>query len=214
MIQSFNPADLGARAFARLCMSIVVPRPIGWTSTLSMQGERNLAPFSFFNLVDSAPPMVMLAIGRRQGQLKDTLRNIMETNEFVVNIADEALAEALMLTSGEYGAEVDEAALARLELLPSARVRPPRVALAPAALEVIHTQTVPVRPGGYMIVVGEVVYAHVREGLVRPSGLVDAQRLRPLARLGGDEFATLGQVFELARPPADAARSASDRGRS
>lgn len=96
-------------------------------------------------------------------------------------------------------------------MVPSALVRPPRVAAAPVALEVVLSQLVPVTEGGYTIVAGEVVSIHVRAGLVRPNGLVDALRLRPLARLGGDEFATLGRVFELPRPQGEreAARPAS-----
>lgn len=197
---AIDSATLPTRDAARLLMSIVVPRPIGWASTISAAGLLNLAPFSFFNAVESNPPMVMLSISRRKGDAKDTLRNIQETGEFVVNIADESLGGALMLTSGEYGSEVDEFEVAGLATAPSVTVRPPRVALAPAALEVKLTQVVPVSETGYTLVIGRVLYFHVRDGLLRENGLVDAQLLRPLARLGGDEFATLGGVFEMMRP--------------
>jgi flavin reductase (DIM6/NTAB) family NADH-FMN oxidoreductase RutF len=199
-MQSFDSSTLEPRALSRLLLSIVAPRPIGWASTLGADGTLNLAPFSFFNAVESNPPMVMLSIARRRGQHKDTLRNIQETGEFVINIADEALAEAMMLTAGEYAYDVDEFALAQLEAAPSLVVKPPRVAQAPAALEVKLTQSVPVTETGYTLVIGRVLYFHVREGLLRPNGLVDAQLMRPLARLGGDEFATIGRVFELLRP--------------
>jgi flavin reductase (DIM6/NTAB) family NADH-FMN oxidoreductase RutF len=201
-MQSFDSSTLDARTLSRLLLSIVAPRPIGWTSTVGANGTLNLAPFSFFNAVESNPPMVMLSIARRRGQTKDTLRNIQETGEFVVNIADETLAEAMMVSSGEYDYGVDEFALAQLATAPSLAVRPPRVALAPAALEVRLTQSVPVTETGYTLVIGRVLYFHVREGLLRPNGLVDAQLLRPLARLGGDEFATIGRIFEMARPRA------------
>jgi flavin reductase (DIM6/NTAB) family NADH-FMN oxidoreductase RutF len=197
---SFDPATLSVRENARLLMSIVVPRPIGWASTISADGVLNLAPFSYFNAVESNPPMVMLSMARRKGEHKDTLRNIQETGEFVVNIADESLAEALMMTSGEYEPEVDEFEVAKLTTAPSIAVRPPRVALAPAALEVKLTQLVPVTETGYTLAIGRVVFFHVRDGLLRANGLVDPQLLRPLARLGGDEFATLGRIFELPRP--------------
>lgn len=197
---AIDSSTLPTRDAARLLMSIVVPRPIGWASTISAAGLLNLAPFSFFNAVESNPPMVMLSISRRKGDAKDTLRNIQETGEFVVNIADESLGGALMLTSGEYGSEVDEFEVAGLATAPSVTVRPPRVALAPAALEVKLTQVVPVSETGYTLVIGRVLYFHVRDGLLRENGLVDAQLLRPLARLGGDEFATLGGVFEMMRP--------------
>lgn len=199
-MHSIDSTTLPPREAARLLMSIVVPRPIGWASTVSAAGLLNLAPFSFFNAVDSNPPMVMLSISRRQGEAKDTLRNIQATGEFVVNIADESLAAALMLTSGEYGAGVDEFEVARLATAPSIVVRPPRVAQAPAALEVKLTQVVPVSETGYTMVIGRALYFHVREGLLRANGMVDAELLRPLARLAGDEFATIGRVFEMARP--------------
>jgi flavin reductase (DIM6/NTAB) family NADH-FMN oxidoreductase RutF len=199
-MHSIDSTALPPRDVARLLMSIVVPRPIGWASTVNAAGLLNLAPFSFFNAVGSNPPMVMLSISRRQGEAKDTLRNIQETGEFVVNIADESLAEALMLTSGEYSGDVDEFEVAGLATAPSAVIRPPRVALAPAALEVKLTQVVPVSETGYTMVIGRVLYFHVREGLLRANGMVDAELLRPLARLAGDEFATIGRVFEMARP--------------
>lgn len=200
LMLSFDTTTLTTRANARLLNSVVVPRPIGWASTISADGVLNLAPYSYFNAVESNPPMVMLAIARRRGDPKDTLRNIEETGEFVVNIADESLAEAMMLTSGEYGREVDEFEVARLATTPSIAVRPPRVALAPAAMEVRLTQLVPVTETGYTLAIGRVLYFHLREGLLREDGLVDAHLLRPLARLGGDEFATLGRSFELPRP--------------
>jgi flavin reductase (DIM6/NTAB) family NADH-FMN oxidoreductase RutF len=199
-MESIDVAGLLPRDVARLLISAVVPRPIGWASTVDAAGKRNLAPFSFFNAVGSNPPLVMLSIGSRAGQPKDTLRNAQETGELVIHIADEALAEALVLTSGEYDASVDEIALAELEVLPAMRVRPPRIAQAPIALEVAVTQVVPLSLTNYTLIIGQVLYFHIREGLLRPNGLVDAQLLRPITRLGGDEFATLGEVFELARP--------------
>lgn len=200
MTDSIDPATLNRRDVARLLTSIVVPRPIGWVATLSDNGVRNLAPFSYFNAVGSNPPTVMLSISQRNGQPKDTLRNIQATGEFVVNLADEFLAEQVTLTAGEYGAEVDEFALAQLEAAPSLKIRPPRVAQAPAALEVKLRQVVPVEETDYTLVIGQVLYIHIRAGLLRPNGLVDAALMRPLLRLGGDEYATLGRVFALPRP--------------
>jgi flavin reductase (DIM6/NTAB) family NADH-FMN oxidoreductase RutF len=197
---AIDVTTLAPRAAARLLTSLVVPRPIGWASTLGLDGSLNLAPFSFFNAVGSNPPTVMLSIAQRHGRPKDTLRNIQETGEFVVNLGDEALAEQLLLTSGEYDYTVNEFELAKLETAPSLAVSPPRVALAPAALEVKLTQTVAVTETNYMIVIGRVLYYHVRDDLLRPNGLVDAGLMRPLARLGGDEFATIGRIFELSRP--------------
>jgi flavin reductase (DIM6/NTAB) family NADH-FMN oxidoreductase RutF len=177
-----------------------VPRPVAWVSTLDANGVRNLAPFSFFNAVGSNPPLVMISVGSRAGQPKDTLRNLQDLGEMVIHIADESLAEALNLTSGEYDPSVDEFALAGLEVAPCAVVRPPRIAQAPIALEVKLVQLVPVPPTGYTLLIGQVVYVHLRDGLLRPNGLVDAQLLRPIARLGGSEYTTIGEVFKMERP--------------
>lgn len=195
-----DPASLHPRDAYRLMISALVPRPIGWLSTLSAAGARNLAPFSFFNGVGGNPPTVMVSIGRRQDRPKDSLRNIQETGEFVVNIVDEALAEAMNLTSGEYPPDVDEFAVAKLTPAACEVVRVPRVAEAKVAFEVKASQIVPVQDTHYTLVLGRVVRFHIQDGLLRPNGLVDAARLKPLARLGGDEYAALGPVFELKRP--------------
>jgi flavin reductase (DIM6/NTAB) family NADH-FMN oxidoreductase RutF len=195
-----NPADLHPRDAYRLLISVVIPRPIGWTSTLGADGSLNLAPFSFFNAVGGNPPTVLLSVGQRQGEPKDTLRNIQATGDFVINLVDETLVEAMNLTSGEYAYAVDEFALAGLTPAPSSVVRPPRVAEAKVALECQLTQIVPVQDTHYTLVLGRVVRFHLQDGLLRPNGLVDAALLRPLARLGGDEYAALGPVFEMNRP--------------
>lgn len=199
---SFTPEALGPRDAYRLLISVLVPRPIAWVSSLGAQGSRNLAPFSFFGGVGNYPPTIMISIGQRRGRPKDTLHNIQETGEFVVHIVDEALAPAMNLTSGEYGYEVDEFELAQLATAPSLTVRPPRLAAAPVALECKLSQLIPVEDTTYTMVLGRVLHFHVRAGLLRPNGLVDADLLRPVARLGGDEYAALGVVFEMQRPPA------------
>src|SRR5512140_3448189 len=126
--------DLDPRAAYRLLISVVVPRPIGWTSTIGVDGSLNLAPFSFFNAVSNVPLTVMLSVGQRRGNPKDTLRNAQETGEFVINIVTEDLAVAMNETSGEWAYEVDEFDQAGLTPAPSIDVRPPRVAAASIAL--------------------------------------------------------------------------------
>ncbi|MBL8059058.1 MAG: flavin reductase family protein [Anaerolineales bacterium] len=197
---AIDPAALQPRDAYRLLTSVVVPRPIGWTSTLGADGSLNLAPFSFFNAVGGNPPTVLLSIGQRQGEPKDTLRNIQATGEFVINLVDETLVEAMNLTSGEYAYAVDEFALAGLTPAPSVVVRPPRVAEAKVALECQLTQVIPVQDAHYTLVLGRVARFHIQDGLLRANGLVDAALLKPVGRLAGDEYATLGQVFELKRP--------------
>lgn len=197
---SIVPTDLDPRAAYRLLISVVVPRPIGWTSTIGADGTLNLAPFSFFNAVSNMPLTVMISVGQRKGQPKDTLRNAQETGEFVINIVNEELATAMNETSGEWGYDVNEFERAGVTPAASIDVKPPRVAETPIALECKVAQIVPVIDTTYTMILGRVLRFHIRSDLLRPNGAVDALRLRPLARLSGDEYATLGRVFEMRRP--------------
>lgn len=197
---SIVPGDLDPRTAYRLLISVVVPRPIGWTSTLGADGTLNLAPFSFFNAVSNVPLTVMISVGQRKGQPKDTLRNAQETGEFVINLVNEDLAAAMNETSGEWAYAVNEFERAGLTPAVSTDVKPPRVAEAPIALECKVTQIVPVMDTTYTLILGRVLRFHIRADLLRPNGLVDALLLKPLSRLGGDEYATLGHVLEMKRP--------------
>jgi flavin reductase (DIM6/NTAB) family NADH-FMN oxidoreductase RutF len=194
------PTDLDPRDAYRLLISAVVPRPIGWASTIGANGTLNIAPFSFFNAVSNMPLTVMISVGQRKGQPKDTLRNAQETGEFVINIVDENLAAAMNITSGEWAYEVNEFDRAGLEIASSIDVRPPRVAAAPIALECKVTQIIPVQDTTYTLILGRVLRFHVRSDLLRPNGAIDAALLKPVARLSGDEYTTLGRVFEMKRP--------------
>jgi flavin reductase (DIM6/NTAB) family NADH-FMN oxidoreductase RutF len=197
---SIVPTDLEPRDAYRLLISAVVPRPIGWASTIGADGSLNIAPFSFFNAVSNMPLTVMISVGQRKGRPKDTLRNARETGEYVINIVNEELAEAMSVTSGEWAYDVNEFDRAGLETTASIDVKPPRVAAAPIALECKVTQIVPVQDTTYTLILGRVLRFHIREGLLRPNGAIDATLLKPVGRLSGDEYATLGRVFEMKRP--------------
>jgi flavin reductase (DIM6/NTAB) family NADH-FMN oxidoreductase RutF len=146
------------------------------------------------------PLTVMISVGQRRGQPKDTLRNAQETGEFVINIVAEELAAAMNETSGEWASDVNEFDRAGVTPAASIDVQPPRVAEAPIALECKVTQIVPVIETTYTMILGRVLRFHIRSDLLRPNGQIDALRLRPVARLSGDEYATLGSVFEMKRP--------------
>lgn len=198
---SFDVAELGSKDAYKLLTTAVVPRPIAWVSTVSREGVPNLAPYSFFNAVAGDPLTVMFAPSYKgDGSPKDSLRNAQETGEFVVNLADEALAEALNHTSGTFSHGVSEFAEAGLEAVPSSLVSPPRVVAAPVALECHVSQTVPVVGSDSVMVLGQVVMIHVKEALLGGDGLIVAERYRPIARLGRDEYTALGRVFRLGRP--------------
>jgi flavin reductase (DIM6/NTAB) family NADH-FMN oxidoreductase RutF len=206
----FDPDSLASVHRYRLLISMIVPRPIAFVSTRSAAGRPNLAPFSFFMGVAGEPPLLALSISTRAGGLKDTARNLAETGEFVVNAATEDLAEAVNRASGDYAPEIDEFALTGLTPAPCIRVAPPRVAEAAFSLE-CRTHTILPFGGperGTQLIVGEVVWMHVREDVLEatPEGgaeaapLVDAARLRPIARLGKNLYSELGRTFALDRP--------------
>ena len=182
----------------------VVPRPIGWISTLSPAGVHNLAPYSFFNGVATAPPMVMFASnGRQPHGAKDSLANVEETGEFVANLATWDLRDAMNRSSAPLGPDVDEFAFAGLEALPATLVRPVRVAGAPVHLECVHHQTVDLPsndPGGRnAIVIGQVVGVHIDDGLIS-DGILDLSRVQPLARLGYFDYTVVNEMFSISRP--------------
>lgn len=195
-----DPSALAARDRYRLLISTVAPRPIAWVSTRARDGSLNLAPFSFFQALCGTPPLIMVSIGRRKGAPKDTLRNIQETREFVINLVTEAVAEQMNLTSGEYDPQVDEFALARLTPVASDQVGAPRVAESPVNLEARLSQIVPLDGSDYTIVIGQIVRWHIADGLLAPDGLIDIARIRPIARLARDEYVKFGEVFEMVRP--------------
>lgn len=188
-----DPDELGAGAFYRLLTAVVVPRPIAWVSTRSAAGVDNLAPHSFFTVACVDPPMVQFtSVG-----VKDTLRNVRETGEFVVCLATEPLFEQVNATGTDFPAGVSEFAAVGLTAGPSRRVAPARVAESPVALECRLEHVLVL--GDSTVVIGRVVHATVRDDVLGDDGLPVIGALRPLARLGRDEWATVGEVREITR---------------
>lgn len=185
--------------------AIVVPRPIGWISSVDRDGLVNLAPFSFFNAVAYRPPQVVFATTgpHALGGAKDSLRNIEETGEFAVNLASWPLREAVNATSAPAPHGTDEFEVAGLTKAPARIVRVPLVAESPAQLECTLVEVVrlratdPARPN--TLVVGEVVGVHISDDAIA-GGVLDTRRLEPIARLGYDEYTRLGEVFSMTRP--------------
>jgi flavin reductase (DIM6/NTAB) family NADH-FMN oxidoreductase RutF len=194
-----DPQALAPRALHHFLISVVVPRPIAFVSTVAASGGFNVAPFSYYNVVATRPPLFGISIGMRAGAPKDTLRNIREVGEFVINVVSEDLAARMVQTSGEWPAEVDEFEVSGLTPIPSELVRAPRVQESPIHLECRLYREVDL--GLTALVLGELLRAHVRDELLA-DGVVDPLALRPLGRLGGDAYGTLGQVLHFARPRA------------
>lgn len=188
-----SPEDWAAREFYLLMTALVVPRPIGWISTVSASGVRNVAPYSYFNLMGSDPFYV--AFG--SSGVKDSLSNLREVPEFVANIVTMHLLEKMNFTSANFPREEDEYGWAGLTPVPSVKVRPPRVGEARAHLECELVQVVSDR--NTHIVLGRIVHAHV-DPSVWKDGRVDPRLLDPVCRLAGSAYASLGEIFNVARP--------------
>lgn len=199
-----NLDTLAPRLRHGLLTGLIVPRPIGWITTLDGAGNVNLAPFSFFNMVSSNPATVIVSIGQRDGRPKDSLANVQPGRELVVNIVTRSLLEAMNATSIESPPDHDELRAAGLTAAPSAVVRPPRVAESPAHLEARVTQVVPVlRDDGSAsnhVVFARVVHLHVADEVLVGDHKVDTRTLAPVARLAGREYGLLGELVELDRP--------------
>lgn len=208
---TFRPADCAIRQIYKLMTGIIVPRPVALISTLDRHGVANLAPFSAFSLAGSNPPAVLFCpVLREAGGTasdlhpnlrKDTLRNVEETGEFVVNVVSEAIAAAANAAAAEVPPEVDEFVLAGLTPIPSEAVRPARVAESPAQMECRLLQVVYVgrEPGAGVIVLGEVVRFHVREDLVEDFR-VDPDGLNAVGRMAGNTWVRTRDRIELIRP--------------
>ena len=179
---------------------LVVPRPIGWITTISPAGVVNLAPYSFFNMIASHPPFVMFASNSR----KHSQHNAESGSEFVFNLATYDLRNEMNISGGNYPADVSEPDVAKLAMAPSRKVKPPRVARSPIALECVYSQTVNLtssngKTHNYEMVIGEVVNVHIDDAVI-VDGMIDISRIRPIARLGyrGD-YTVADDIFSMAR---------------
>ena len=183
----------------RLLVHSVVPRPIGWISTVDPEGAVNLAPFSYFGAVTALPPTLMLSVGRRRGVRKDTAANLLATGEGVVHIPHRPLAEQMVKTSIEAAPDVDEFDFAALGRAPSVRVRPPRVACAAIAFECRVASHQEIGGGPNDVFFLEILLVHVADEVL-VDGWPDPARLRAVGRLGGDGYCDTAAPFFIPRP--------------
>nr|WP_245286533.1 flavin reductase family protein [Bradyrhizobium sp. ARR65] len=191
-----DPSELGAERIYRLMTGIVVPRPIAWVTSLSAKGVVNLAPFSAFTFVSQKPPMLAVSIGRKAGVYKDTAHNILDTEEYVIHIADTPLMSALHESSVEHPPDVSEVELLKLEVRPSEHIKVPRLAAPPVAMECRFRQCLEFGEARSRLIVGEVVMFHIRDDLVN-NGKIETEALDPIARIGGPRYARLGEIVTL-----------------
>jgi flavin reductase (DIM6/NTAB) family NADH-FMN oxidoreductase RutF len=196
-----TPTDLSHKELYNILISAVAPRPIAWVSTVNPAGVPSLAPFSFFNVVCADPPLLGFSPALRNSSDKDTLRNIRETSEFVVNIVTYELAEAMNLTSGDYDASINEFELAKLTAASSEKVRPPRVAESPVSFECALHQILDFspKPTSGSLVIGEVISIHINDANLK-DGRLDRNSLDLIGRMGGLQYARTTLRFEMVRP--------------
>ena len=194
----FDFAELDARQRYKLLIGTVIPRPIAFITTLSKEGRRNAGPFSFFNVLTHDPAIVAIGIENYEdGRMKDTSRNIRETEEFTVHIVDDALAAQMEICAVKFGPDVDELAEAGLETVLGQAVKSPRILSAPAALECRRYMTLEVGKARE-IILGEVLGIHIRADLVDPQSLhVDQHGMDAIGRLGGHSYARTRDQFDL-----------------
>ena len=202
-MRALDPSKIEANDIYKLMIGMIVPRPIAFVSTVDAAGVRNLAPFSYFTACGSNPPVVCFSTAVRSGPhpYKDTLENVRATGEFVVNIVSEEFAAQMNATSASVPPEVDEFELSGLTPLASDLVKPPRVAESKAQMECRLHQIVPVsdRPGGGILVLGEVLRFHVLESLL-DGYKIDPDKLNAIGRMGGPNYVRTRDRFEMPRP--------------
>jgi flavin reductase (DIM6/NTAB) family NADH-FMN oxidoreductase RutF len=187
----------------RLLIGCTAPRPIAWITSLGPDGRVNAAPFSSYNYVATSPPMLAINIAAREGEVKDTARNIRETGEFVVNVATESTMETMHASAANYPPDVSECEALGIALLPSHRIKVPRIAMTPVQMECKLDQVIVLGRGVNTLFIGEVVAFHLSPEIYDGSR-VDSVKMRPIARLGGPYYAGLGEIFHrpmLQRPP-------------
>ena len=198
----FDPNELEYSAIYKLLTGAVIPRPIGWISSISEAGINNLAPFSYFNAVGEDPPHVMFSTVRSNNSNKDTLNNVLATKQFVVNMVTEELAERMNATSQPVPADVDEFKLTGLTPIPSVKIKPMRVkeSLVNFECEMVHHYFLEDhKNGGACIIIGRIVMMHFDNKVLLDNYKINLETYKPIARLAGSNYAKLGELFSIKR---------------
>jgi len=198
----FDPQELEQTAIYKLLTGIIIPRPIGWISTISEDGINNLAPFSYFNAVGDDPPHLMFSTVHYNDSNKDTLNNVLATKQFVVNMVTEDLVAQMNMTSQPISANESEFELAGLTPIASSLVLPPRVKESKITMEcemVHHYKLENFKTGGATIVIGKIVLFHIDESVLLDNYKINLETYQPIARLAGSNYSKIGEIFSLKR---------------
>lgn len=186
----------------KLLSGSIIPRPIAFVTSQNKNGVLNAAPFSFFNIVNNAPPMISISVQRAGGKRKDTALNIEEVGEFVVHITDENNVENVNITAAQLNPEENELDHTKFTLVDSENITVPGIKEAKIRLECKLNQIVEIgsKDDGADLIIGEVVMYHIDEHIYFGDSKIDALKLEPVARLAGNDYAKLGDTFTIERP--------------
>ena len=195
-----DPATLSGGEIYNWQAATILPRPIAWTATLNEDGSANLAPFSYFTAAAADPPMcIICASRRRNGDKKDTWRNIERTGEFVIHVVSDALGQKMNLTGRDFPYGTDEIAEVGLTKLACDKVAPPRLAEAPVAMECKLERIVEGGKTGTAVIIGEILLWHISDDVL-VEGRIDPHRLDAIGRMGGPSYVRTRDIFDMTRP--------------
>ena len=198
----FDPNELEHTAIYNLLTGSVIPRPIGWISSISETGINNLAPFSYFNAVGDDPPHVMFSTGRGNDTNKDTLNNVLATKQFVVNMVTEELTEQMNATAQAVHSDIDEFELAGVTAIPSQKIKPMRVQESPITFEcelVHHYFLEGHKYGGACVIIGRIVMMHFDDAILLDNYKINLENYKPVSRLAGSNYSKIGELFSVKR---------------
>lgn len=198
----YNTKETDPSALYKLLTGTIIPRPIGWISTVDNQGNNNLAPFSYFNMVSSDPPCVMFSTRRDNNTNKDTLNNVLQNGEFVVNLVTQNVVEQMNTTSQSVAPTVDEFELAGVTPIDSVSIQPKRVkeSLVNFECEMIHHYFIDNDSnGGACVVIGKIKTMHIDDSILLENNKINLETYKPVARLAGSNYGMLGEIFSIKR---------------
>lgn len=197
-----DPKNLEQSAIYKLLTGSVIPRPIGWISTIDEEGINNLAPFSYFNILGDDPPHVMFSTRRDNNSNKDTLNNVLANKQFVVNMVTENVVEAMNTTASSVASDIDEFQLAKVTPIASVLIKPMRVKESPIHFEcemVHHYFLEDHNQGGACVVIGRIVMMHFDDKVLLDDYKINMENYKPVSRLAGSNYSKIGEIFSIKR---------------
>ena len=196
---TIDPRTLSPRDAYNILVGAVVPRPIAFVTSMNDRNIVNAAPYSFFNALTGSPPLIMISVGRKKGQMKHTAENILRQKEFVVNLVTEELVDSMNISSADFPEGMSEIERVKLTLVAGTVVRTPRIAASKVSCECVLHKHFEIGTDPTDLIIGEVVQFHVKDELYS-NGAIDQGKFRPIARMGGNFYSRTNDLFELERP--------------